>query len=191
VREINKKVLGVAVALLAVAMLATPMVGMVQAGKGQDKLDFLLHMEGTTNPPPDKVWEAGVTMHVRGGNWIVLGDFYVQIGSETIPKECLSYVGKLDINVNNKKGFYVLTASEVVTIYEDDTKSVERGTLELMALSDNPAFNGANFVGFGTGEFKGVKISGTTTGSMMINPNPPPDNLLVLDRMGIAMGWPT
>jgi hypothetical protein len=174
--------------LLFVAASATPMVATAMAGKGQEKLDFLLHLEGTTSPPPDKIWAAGVTAHVRGGNWLVLGDFYVQIGAETIPKDCLSYVAKLDINLNNKKGFYVIKVREVITIYEDDTKSVERGTLEILNTGVNPAGNGAIFTGFGTGEFEGVKVSGTTTSSTMVNPSPPPDNLLVLDRIGTAMG---
>ena len=187
----NKKRLGFALAFTFIAMLATPIVGTVMAGKGQEKLDFLLHVVGTPIPPVDKAWEAGVTVHVRGYNFMVLGDFYVQVGAETIPKECLSYAAKLDLNSNSKHEQYVLTANEVITIYTDDTKTVERGTLELKSLSYNPAGNGANFVGFGTGEFEGVKVSGKSTGVTIPNPFPPPDNLLVLDRIGTAMGWPT
>jgi len=164
-------------------MLATPMIGTVMAGKGQEKLEFLLHVEGnpTPIPPPDKVWEAGVTAHMRGANFMVLGDLFVQVGAETIPQECLSYVAKLDLNSNTKHGTYVLTANEVITIYTDESQTVERGTLELKSLSYNPAFNGATFVGFGTGEFEGVKLHGTSTGVTV-------NSVLVIDRIGTAMG---
>jgi len=185
--EVNKKVLVFAVALMAVAVLATPIIGTVMAGKGQEKLDFLLHMVGTTMPPPDKVWAAGVTGHVQGGNWIVTGDFYIEIGEagavETIPKECLSYVGKMDIMANAKQEFYVLTVRETITIYTDDTKLTERGTIEILTQGENPGGKGLIVNGHGTGEFEGVKITGLTTTTV----GPP----LIVDRVGIVMGWPT
>ncbi len=187
-REVTRKVLLIAVALMAVAMLATPLVGMVQAGKGQEKLDFLLHMVGETAPPPEKVWLADSTQHVHDLPWVVTGDFYIEIGEagavETIPKECLSYSGSLVVlMVNQKQGFYLTQVRETITIYTDDTQTAERGTIEILTLGTNPAGNGAMVNGFGTGEFEDVKITGTTTGT----PGPP----LTLDRAGTVMGWPT
>jgi hypothetical protein len=193
---VNKKMLGVFVSLLAVAMLTTPLVGTVMAGKGQNKLDFLLHMEGTTVPPPEKGWLADGIQHVHNLAWEIREDFYIEIGEagavETIPKEELSYSGLLVVTmVNTKQGWFLTQVRETITIYTDDTQTVERGTIEILTLGTNPAGNGAMVNGFGTGEFEGVKITGTTTAHMMTNPSPPPDELLVLDRAGTVMGWPT
>ena len=192
----NKKVLGLFFAFIFSAVLAAPMVGTVIAGKGQEKLDFLLHMEGSNAPPPDKMWVTPneVTMHVRGGNWVVREDFYIQIGPggavETITKECLSYEASLHNNINIKEEFFCISVRETITIYTDETQMTERGTIEILTNGVNRGENGAVVVGFGTGEFEGIKISGKTITSTMVNPSPPPDNLLVLDRVGTVMGWP-
>jgi hypothetical protein len=196
VSEINRKVLGLSIALLFAATLVAPLIATVVAGKGQEKLDFLLHMEGATVPPPEKVWLADSIQHVHNLAWEVREDFYIEIGEagaiETIPKEELSYSGLLVITmVNTKQGWFLTQVKETITIYTDASQTVERGTLEILTLGTNPAGNGAMVNGFGTGEFEGVKIKGTTTASMMTNPNPPPDELLVLDRVGTVMGWPT
>lgn len=195
-KELKKKVLVIAVALMAVAMLATPLVGTVLAGKGQEKLDFLLHMEGTTAPPPEKGWLADGIQHSHNLTWEIREDFYIEIGEagavETIPKEELSYNGSLVITmINTKQGWFLTQVRETITIYTDDSQTAERGTIEILTLGTNPAGKGAVVNGFGTGEFEGVKIMGRTTASMMENPSPPPDNLLVLDRVGTVMGWPT
>jgi hypothetical protein len=196
VREVKRKIL-LTVLALAIVLLATPFVGTVMAGKGQEKLDFLLHMEGATVPPPEKGWVTnGGIQHSHNLAWEIREAFYIEIGEagavETIPKEELSYSGILVVTmVNTKQGWFVTQVRETITIYTDDTKTVERGTIEILTLGTNPAGNGAVVNGFGTGEFEGVKIMGTTTASMMINPSPPPDALLVLDRVGIVMGWPT
>ncbi len=186
----NKKVLMLTITLLAVAMLATPMVGMVQAGKGQEKLDFKLHLEGGfVMFDWDKAWYAGETLHIRGWNWEVAlaGDFYIEIGVggivEIIPKEELSYDASMDYNRNVKQGFYVVTIREIITIYTDDTKTTPRGTLEIFNTGDNPAGKGHIFVGHGTDEFEGVKVSGKSTRV----PGPP----ATIDRVGTVMGWPT
>lgn len=192
----NKKILAVIVTVVTLAMVLTPIVGIVQAGKGQEKLDFRLHLEGTTVPPPEKGWLADSIQHAHNLAWEVREDFYIEIGEagavETIPKEALSYSGLLVITmVNQKQGWFLTQVRETITIYTDDTQTVERGTIKILTLGTNPAGNGAMVNGFGTGEFEGVKIKGTTTASMMTNPSPPPDELLVLDRVGTVMGWPT
>jgi len=194
---VKSKILGLVLAFLFLAMLATPLVATVMAGKGQEKLDFLLHMEGTTVPPPEKGWVTnGGIQHAHNLGWEVREAFYIEIGEagavETIPKEELSYSGLLVVTmVNSKQGWFVTQVRETITVYTDDTQTVERGTIEIMTLGTNPAGNGAVVNGFGTGEFEGVKIMGRTTASMMPNPSPPPDALLVLDRVGTVMGWST
>ena len=194
--EVNRKILGIAVTLLAVAMLATPLVGTVSAGKGQEKLDFLLHMEGTNLPPPEKGWLTnGGTRHIQGLTWVVREDFYIEIGLggavETITKECLSYSGLMDLMSHTIKGFYVLTVRETITIYTDASKTTERGTIEILTQGMNPGGNGLMVNGHGTGEFEGIKITGITATVSIPNPFPPPTNLLGIDRAGTVMGWPT
>jgi hypothetical protein len=53
-----------------------------------------------------------------------------------------------------------------------------------MALGNNPAGTGATFIGYGTGEFEGVKMQGTSA-------TIPPPPFLTLIRTGTVMGWPT
>lgn len=190
----NRKLLLI-VLTLAVVLLATPYIGMVNAGKGKEKLDFLLHMYGRTSGPPEKTWASddGIT-HIQGLPWIVTGDFYIEIGVggsvETIPKECLSYQGALDLTVNNKQGWYVGTVRETITVYSDSGKTAERGTLVILNSAKTNTGGNSMFDGHGTGEFEGVKLHGASTALPIPNPNPPPANFLVLDRVGTVMGWP-
>jgi hypothetical protein len=185
----NRKILMLTVSLFAVAMLAVPWVGMVQAGKGQDKSDFLLHMVGQYQGPPEKGWVTdGGTQHIQGLPWIIaeVGAFYIEIGEagavETIPKECLSYSGLMDIMTNQKNGVTIITVRETITIYTDDSQTVERGTIEILTQGMNPGGNGLMVNGHGTGEFESIKITGLTT----TIPGPP----LTVDRFGTVMGWP-
>jgi hypothetical protein len=186
----NKKVLGLVFAFIFLAMLAAPMIGAVMAGKGQEKLDFLLHMEGVYAPPAEKAWvtDSG-TQHVQGLPWIIVGDFYIEVGEggavEAIPKECLSYFGLMDLMANQKQGFAVLRVRETITIYTDETKVTERGTIEILTQGVNPGGNGLIVNGHGTGEFEGVKITGLTTTT------PSGTGFLIVDRAGTVMGWPT
>ena len=195
----SRKALVIAVVLIAVAMLATPLVGLAKAGQGQEKLDFVLHLEGLPDTAvSDRSWVAGSTSHNRGAAWNVWKDAYVYIGEdgavEMITKAYLSYDCELDSNRNVKAGFFILGARETITIWEDTAQTVRRGTLELLSLSNNPAGSGANFVGFGTGEFEGVKVQGISAPLAIIpdpNPIPPSPYLLSLYREGTVMGWPT
>jgi hypothetical protein len=177
----NKRILMLTITLLTVAMLATPIVGMVQGGKGQEKLDFRLRMVGILDPPPEKAWPAGVTVHTRGIGWVPTGDFFIEIGVggsvETILAADLSYEGYLDINQNQKQGVTVLRVVETITI-------AGRGTLEIINTGANPGQGSSHlFVGHGTGEFEGVKIHGHST---IVGPAP-----ITIDRIGTVMGWPT
>ena len=195
-----------ALTLIAATLLVIPLFGIVQAGKGQEKLDFLLHLEGSLiQGSADGVKEAGVTVHRLGVDWMVRADFYIAIGEagsvELITKPYLSYEGTYDQMGNTQTGFYIITYWETIRIYNspilhDDTTL--RGTLELLVIGENPGNNPAGiegrFVGHGTDEFEGVKLSGTVAIEEINNPNPPPNNkpakILSVDRVGTVMGWP-
>jgi hypothetical protein len=188
---VNRKILFVFVALATVAMLATPIIGSAMAGKGEEKLDFLLHMVGHTQPPAEKSWLTdGGIRHVQGLPWVVSGDFYIEIGTggavETITKDYLSYEGFMDLTVNSKEGFYVGTVRETISIYS--SASVHdaahlRGTLEILNMAQTNTGANQMFDGRGTNEFEGVKLHGTSVGVSV-------SNILTLDRTGTVMGWP-
>lgn len=183
--------------MLAALMLATSYVGTVMAGKGQEKLDFLLHLEGLPTGVFDRQWEAGKTTHSRGMGFAILGDFYVQIGTggtvESITKDYLEYEASLEVNNFPEKGWFKINVWETISVYSSDTTHDEntlRGTIELLSLGGNSAGNGARATGFGTGEFEGAKFEARTVGFLIGNPDPP-YYMLALDRTGTVMGWPT
>ena len=174
---------------LIVAILATPLVGTVIAGKGQEKLDFVFHINGASiygswdklvmSPPEDPI-----SIHVKGQEYA--GDFFVEIGLagtvETIATEFIDYDCELQyvyfFETSRVNGILV---KEVISIYGDGVVHDEttfRGTLELSGTGQGQS----SFVGFGTGEFEGVKVKGFTEDTV---PN------MVMDRVGTVMGWPT
>ena len=86
--------------------------------------------------------------------------------------------------MNTKKGMTILRVRETITIYSDDSQTVERGTIEILTQGANPGGNGLMVNGHGTGEFEGIKITGLTTTT-------PGTGVLYVDRVGTVMGWPT
>ena len=177
------------------SLLFTPMFGTVQAGKGEEKLDFLLHLEGSLIPgSADEVKEAGQTVHRLGVDWMIRLDFYLQIGEggsvESISKPYLSYEGTYDQMGNTQTGFYIITYREIIRVYDSPTvhdDNTLRGTLELLVIGENPGGQPGRFVGHGTDEFEGVKLSGTV--AIQGIPNKPP-TWLEVDRAGTVIGWP-
>ena len=196
--ELNRKILGVCSVLILVAMLATPLVGEASAEKGQTKQDFKLFFQGL--PTPGEINEAdGNTIH-KGSSYNVLADFYVQIGAdgatEDLAKEYLDYTAVMDWIVHTKpEQFFTVRVVETISIYNDAVTHDEttlRGALEIMAIGTNRVDNGGTFVGFGTGEFEGVKIQGTSAPLQIVFTNPnPPNYYTQLTRTGTVMGWPT
>jgi len=187
----NKKVLALTLILLAIPLL-TVLPVQAEEGKGTEKLYFKLYMEGTTVPPPERVWTSDDVTHARGLPWMVTGAFYVWIGEggsvETITKAYLSYSGSLDVvNRNLKTNEATVLVRETITIWADPGKTILRGTLEILAVDrldyGPPILGTGTFVGHGTGEFEGVKVEGTDSAYVV-----PP---LAVTREGTVMGWPT
>ena len=88
--------------------------------------------------------------------------------------------------------------NEIVYIYDDPGQEEDlRGTIMLMALGNNKAGTGANFVAKGTGDFEGLIIQGVSDPLYTVDnpayvdetttPGVPPV-FYVLDRIGTAMG---
>jgi len=188
----NRKLLPIALAF-SLALLATPIVGIVSAGLGEEKQDFLFHLDGATIPrsadrviytPGDATSTSEAkTVHIKGMEFA--GTFYVEIGPsgaiETITNDYIDYDAELNFNLNRNADVMTVVVREVISIYSSATvhdASTLRGTLELKAIGHG----NSNFIGSGTGEFDGVKISGSTDYKV---PN------MVMDRAGIVMGWET
>ena len=176
-------------------MVLTPMVGLVQAGKGQESLSFKFYNEGAgVIPEAEKRWFAGNSENRRNVPWEVSGAFYIEIGPsgavETIPKECLSMVTSINIQIHNAHGsktrFICNAVIEIITINTDASQTSERGTIEIRGYN-NPTCKAQSFVGFGTSEFEGVKNKGTSTFAR-ISSDPV---VVAISRIGAVMGWPT
>jgi len=174
--EVNRKV-PLMVLTLAVVLLATPYVGMVQAGKGAENQYFKLYMEGMTVGPPGRVWESDGVVHLREYSWDITGAFELWIGDDSpILLSPADYSGYLDINLNTKTGALTLTVHEAIT--------VSGGTIEIMSVDKMSAGVGNGmFVGHGTGALEGVKVAGTTFGVETEAGN-------FITREGTVMGWP-
>ena len=191
----KKKMFGIVVVIVIALMLsAIP----VYAGKGQNKTSFELLIQGLPTGAPFK--EAGGNTHFRDDPFVILAEMYVHIGDsgavEDLTKDYLEYDGAITFVSHTKpETFYTVLGIETILIYNDDTVHDEttlRGTLELKAIGDNRGGHGANFVGFGTGEFEGVKIQGTSAPLTAVPGNPnEPFYYLQLTRTGTVMGWPT
>ena len=198
-----KKKLSIPLVFLIAFTLVVPLIGVVSAGKGQNKVDFQLHLVGLLAPPPGSIKETGRNNIVRDLPFVMLGDMStVQIGAETITAECLDYEGVLDLNAhldeNGDAKFSNILVHEIYYIYDDPAQEPGdlRGTLVVMALGNNKAGTGANFVAKGTGEFEGLIIKGVSDPLYVVpNPEYDPDTnpdvppvFYVLDRIGTAMG---
>lgn len=181
----KKKMLFIFFMLLAIPVFtAIP----VFAGKGQDRLDFKVVFQGL--PEGAEVKTAGGNTIYRNGDFVILGDFFVQIGEdgavEDITKDCLQYEANMNWQTHTKPdSFFNVIVTETLYIYTDSSQLTLRGTLEMKAIGTNKAGTGGTFVGFGTGEFEGAKIIGVSTG-----PTPVTSGLQLI-REGTVMGWPT
>jgi hypothetical protein len=202
VREVKKKVLVIAVALMAVAMLATPLVQAVPgAEKSNEKFEYFeLVCSGTGSEVWDRFWYTppnadaldNKTTHGRGGGWITGPVVELTVGSDTYTMTTtpvsVTWTTMYDMElVRNNDGTIKrvnIRLTDVLTVYEND---VEIGTLVLKLKSAivptaSPVYGG-NVVGYGTGALKGVHISAIDLGLVSA---PPP----IYVRVGTITGWP-
>lgn len=105
--------------VLALAMVLTPMVGIVPAGKGQTKRDFQIYLVGLTVLPPEKLKVAGNNEIIRDLSFVMMGGLStVQIGGETIIAENLGYEGLLDLQQHlDENGEVIFSNIRVNEIY--------------------------------------------------------------------------
>lgn len=200
-REVNKKVLGIAVALMAVAMLATPMVGTADAWRWQNK-------EVETFYVDQRFWPA----------WLEALANPIYIPSEDNPimlfcpyedqiRECIITVGETDYIEGVD---FEYTGSSVYAVWRPDGTYFGPYPLgdimifKVLYTYDFDAYEGGidgkinmlsvwisdDFMSFvepgsvkitslrGTGDLRGVKITATNSGTQA-------------DHTGTVIGWPT
>jgi hypothetical protein len=191
---VNKKLLGLTLILIFVAMLVAP----VMAKKGQTKQDFKLLFQALPPSSPYEKEAAGNIIH-RDANVTIDSDseFYVKIGpdgaTEDITKEYLGYECDMDwvTHANGtQEQFFTVHVVETISIYSSDVTHDEttlRGTLVLTSIGDNKGGHGGNFAGHGMGEFEGVKIQGASEPLQLVFV---PGPHVQLTRIGTVMGWP-
>lgn len=154
-REINRKALVITVVLMAVAMLSTPFVGMVIAGKGQEKLSFRLVMIGH-NMPPAKVIETENTIY-----YIDLGfmcqnpltndpSVLVEIGGVALPDSRIGGGSALiHLNAYSNTVGYTIQVNDIITIKAADEHVM--GEIVTVAMGNlnksNGLGGGMNFEG--------------------------------------------
>jgi hypothetical protein len=180
---VNKKVLVMAVALIAIAMLATPFVGCVIAGKGQEKEYFKLYVVGAPDDTTGEIWwtpdpVTGPMKHGRNVEWGFTLVLQVTIGDTTYSSPDVSYSCTIDADYNVVTLVGHQRVRETVTFYCFS----EPATLEILTIG-SLVHEGVVFTGHGTGALEGVKVHGTTWAILL-----PP---LAVTREGTVMGWPT
>jgi len=205
VKELNKKVLGFALASIILAWLVAP----VMAGKGQTKVSFKLVLVGTYGGPGEQKY-VGQSSHITDMPFIATGwagsveypDPYAPLVLEIngVPVvDPLSYEGMMKViwseHPDGESG------QPNIALMVDETITIgEAGTLVLQVKGNN--YNtgngvgaGDSFIGFGTGDFEGVKINGRTPGgAVQVGEMEVAPGVVVpiskLERVGTVMGWP-
>ena len=206
----NKKVLGVALAFVFLAAMATPM-ALATPGdeKNNEKFEYFeLVCSGTGDGSPDKEvitmnphileYDSTVpeedavpkTLHTRGSGWVTGDIVELTVGDETFDMDSDPYSVDWTTTVNvdaiwNNDGSlnrYIVRLTDVVTVYEG-VEEIGTLVLELKASivpGRDPLYSGS-LVGHGTDALKGVHISGVDVGQ--VGPQ-------LFLRTGTITGWP-
>ncbi len=161
------------------AILAAPMVGMGQAGKGQTKqyFEFYLERASPSGPGPDsKTWttEDGV---LQGRGWLFFAGFKeVTVGGMTLTP--VDYSCTMDLTIDLATGNGAIKIRETIVFADGGALAIQ--TAETLSGYNTPDYSaGGSFVGFGSGTLEGVKVQGKTGMGGGI-----------IDRVGTVMGWP-
>lgn len=177
----NRKVLDVVVTLMAVAMLSTAMVGLVNAGKGQTKETYWFYVNGSIAEPEPytRVWTTkGGVLQARSEPYSPdMSTIQLEVGGNIIP--IVSYSCLIDRTINLATGTGAIRISESIT--------VAYGTLEIQTAETISGYGTSDysvegsFVGHGTGLLEGAKVQGITWRAS--------DGAHIRD--GTVMGWTT
>lgn len=194
----NRKVSVLALLLLASAMVASPYIGLVHAGNGQDKLSIRFQVgESQGEAAPGRVWFSPTSalppelggdpnsVHIRGSGW---GDD--STGFQIVVDEggsSQAIFGDADIKYSCSIDLNVFFNSNDATIKVHEMWQIKgRGYIETLAVESLYNLNTPDYYGRGTfvghGEIDGQKINlSGEAGTGLTGPF----------RIGTVMGWPT
>ncbi len=199
--KVRKETILMAGTLMALAMLAAPMVGIVQAGNGQEKLSIRFKVGKSSGAAdPGEQWnspwwgnlylgEVNV-LHQREAGWGVASTGFLIVvdeggaNEETFGDEDITYSCSSDVNM-----FFNDYPDIGATIKVRETWEIEgRGFIETLAVEylyhyGSPYYYGTGiFVGHGEIDGQKIVLSGEAgVGGGIPGPR----------RMGTVMGWPT
>ena len=196
----NKKI-SLIVALLAIVMVLSTTMGIVNAGKGQEKLSFQIKITTINEPVADRIIRCSPTWETPpafGGDAKVVfveleyiaSDLSVTIGDDDpiVPTNVLLSNGVLDTVVywNVPIPFSkVFDKDEFTLDFSELFSTTAKIEIRRLGWSDQVAgTSSGTFVGQGTDYLAGVKVSGVQTeytGSMMSTS---------FQLTGTIMGWP-
>ncbi len=174
----NRKIL-LSVLILACALLATTCIGMVSAGKGQTKQDFVFVTTGNDGPGPNSKFGIVDESIFQARDWVWYPiTWAVKVGGVTISS--VSYVSSMDMMLDLATGHGTVRVTDTITF--EDGSTLVLTTAETMTDWNSPDMVGeGSFVGHGTGSLAGVQVVGTT--SYVYGDLGP-------TRVGVVMGWP-
>ncbi len=185
---------------LAVVLLATPIVGMVSAGNGQEKLSIRFTVGASVGEAdPGREWMsphdtnpyAGETnvLHMREVGWGVDSTGFLIVvdeggaSEETFDDEDITYTCSYDINM-----FFSKLPEISFTIKVSERWEIEgRGYIETLAVEYVSHYGTPNYSGQGSfvghGEIDGQKIVLSGEAGVELPGGP--------FRIGTVMGWPS
>ncbi len=196
----KKKILSTVVMILALAMVLTPMVGTVSAGKGQESLNIRLIVGASvgevdvgrvwfspTKELPPELGGDPNSLHMRDMGWgIDSTGFLIVVDEggpfeETFDDDEITYSCSYDMNMFYHSGDVTIKVRELWEI--EGRGYIETLAVEVLYNAFNPAefYTKGIFVGHGEIDGYKVKLSGEAgTG--------PPTGPF---RIGTVIGWPT
>jgi hypothetical protein len=170
--KLIKKILAVVLSMLMIAIVASPLVSTATAGKGQEKQDFVLYMEGAVIPPPDKiiVTNNGIIQY-KGAHWGITGDYWVEVDGD--PYYPTGYEDTMMVTLDTRTGNTVVHIKESIQFAD--------GTIEITVVDKTvDGVTEGTFTGIGTGSLAGVHVHGQCDDH----------DMNTITRPGIVMGWP-
>lgn len=196
----NKKIVLMVSLVVATVMVLTPTIGIVSAGKGQEKMFFQINVVTANEPIPDRIircspiWDSppafGGTANVVFVEIDYLAtDLSVIVGTDTIVASDVTLCdGVVDVAVYwNVPVPYskVIDKDEFTLDFTELFGTTAKIEVRRIGKSDQVAGTSTGtFVGHGTDYLKGVKVNGIQTdytGGMMSTS---------FQLTGTIMGWP-
>jgi hypothetical protein len=193
----NKKLLGLVLSITFLAMLVTP----AMAGKGQKRQSFEfsfkeypLSTDGPDSHAGPKGSMLGLDLRTFHGRDCThdspILEYVINIADIPTSYTITGREGGCNYEFNSKTMIVIHKSTETLTLSNSET---DQGTIILSIKEKidwaSPTFDTeGTFIGFGTGIFEDVKITGTTTTHLI-------DDVtwgycLEATLTGIVMGWP-